>query len=136
ALYNALGDIRARVAALSDATTQATPVAAWDLVSATGSTVRVAGWGLDLGSTQPLQVQVQIGSTTHTTTASVPRPDLASGYPTEGPNHGFDLSVVLADGRYPVCVTVLNTGAGVDRFLGCAHVTVRNDPPKGAVDAL
>ena len=134
ALYNALGLIRQRVGALANQATDATPVGTTELISRSGIGVRVKGWALDLGTTQALQIRVTAGGTVHSVTASLPRPDVAAKHPAEGANHGFDTTIALPNGRHAVCLTAMNTGAGVDRHLGCARVTVDNTAPRGAVD--
>jgi hypothetical protein len=86
-----------------------------------GSTnLAVKGWTLDPDTTAALSVKVSLdGAAYGTVTANVPRPDLATSYPSFGLNHGIASVVTADDGEHTVCLTALNFGGGTNRSLGC-----------------
>lgn len=134
-LYDRLGDIRNRVAALANAEVAASPVSGLETFTATGAGVHVAGWTYDPGSDASLQVAVSVDGAVTRVTADRPRPDVAVAHGV-GPNHGFSAVVPAGNGRHLVCVSAINVGAGHDVVLGCKWLTVRNAAPIGALDAI
>lgn len=95
--------------------------------------ITVTGWGADQDTpNQAVSINVLLGSrfdwqafNAVPLRASQPRPDLTSGYPALGPNHGFSLTVATRPGSYPVCAWAFDTYLnGGSTLLGCTTVTV------------
>jgi uncharacterized membrane protein len=116
----------------------ATPVGFLDRVTATPSSVRVAGWALDADAgTGPVDVHVYVdGRHLSTARADASRPDIGRAYPAAGAAHGFDLELPVAAGAHRVCVYVINTPTGYNPSLGCRDVTVVNAAPVGFLDQV
>lgn len=96
----------------------------------------VSGWAVDPDSPAAVAVHVYVdGVGAATTTASLPRSDVAAAHPAAGPDRGFALTVpVTAPGAHTVCAYAVNIGAGSgNTTLGCTTVTVGMDP-SGALD--
>jgi hypothetical protein len=134
-LYDRLGDIRNRVAALANATVSASPVTGLETFAATGAGIQVAGWTYDPDSDASLQVAVSVDGAVTRVPANRSRPDVGAAHGV-GPNHGFSAVVPAGNGRHLVCVSSVNVGAGHDVVLGCKWLTVRNATPIGALDAI
>ena len=134
-LYDRLGDIRNRVAALANATVAASPVTGLETFAATSSGIQVAGWTYDPGSTASLQVAVSVDGAVTRLAADKSRPDVGAAHGV-GANHGFSGTVPAGNGRHLVCVSSINVGAGHDVVLGCKWLTVRNADPIGAIDGV
>ena len=95
----------------------------WPRVTATSSTIQVAGWALDADVAGPVQVHVYAGPTfIGALTADRDRPDIAAGFPQAGGAHGFTGEIPVAAGRHRVCVYAINVPAGVNPSVGCRDV--------------
>ncbi|MCM0640317.1 N-acetylmuramoyl-L-alanine amidase [Cellulomonas wangsupingiae] len=117
--------------------TNTAPVGFLDRVTATRSTIQVAGWALDADVAGPVQVHVYAGPTfIGALTADRDRPDIAAAFPQAGGAHGFTGEIPVAAGRHRVCVYAINAPAGVNPSLGCAQVDVVNATPVGFLDAV
>ncbi|SDD82402.1 N-acetylmuramoyl-L-alanine amidase [Sanguibacter gelidistatuariae] len=128
-LYAALGDIRNRVAALSNQTVSESPRGSWDSVQGGGNSLRVTGWALDPDAGSPVQVQVIVdGSVATTTTANHTRSDVGA--------RGYDATVPASVGPHTVCLRLLNQGGGSDVHLGCRSATSTASSPTGVIDAV
>lgn len=99
--------------------------------------LRVAGWAFDGNSTDPIHVQVTVGTVGHEVAADLSRPDVAAAYPGSGTNHGFDTEVnVATTGVQQVCVHAINVGGGSDVLLGCRSMSLMGGSPIGEYDPL
>jgi hypothetical protein len=106
-------------------TTQlALPMANWELLSVSGSTVRVKGWAIDPDdrtAAVPVHVYIDGGGTPLVADGS--RPDVGSAFPGSGDDHGFDWSVSLAPGQHTVCVYAIDREIPSRNVpLGCRSV--------------
>jgi hypothetical protein len=107
-----------------------------DVVDTVPGAIHVKGWTIDSDNpTQALTTTVTIDGTAHTLLANLNRPDIVAKHPLAGPDHGFEATYQVSQGKHTVCVTVTNIGFGSDNSLGCATVTL-NDSPIGAVTKL
>lgn len=129
-LYALFGDIRNRVAQLSNGVVAESPDGAWDLLAASGSGFRIAGWARDPSDTgRTVQVRVLVDGVLSTTIpAAQNRSDVGA--------HGFDTTIPAAVGTRRVCLRMVNIGGGSDVLMGCRTVTVRAANPVGALDAV
>ena len=109
------------------------PIGHLDAVRSVGNShIEVRGWALDpdtssTASTIGIYVGGQPGHAfvAYPARADQPRPDVASAFPGVGPLHGFDVTVAVRPGTYPVCVYANdNYIYGAPRSLGCLMVTV------------
>ncbi|PZU46379.1 MAG: hypothetical protein DI566_07765 [Microbacterium sp.] len=87
------------------------------------------GWALDPDyPTTSAQLRIEVGGTVTYWTASSYYPQVESGFPGAGPNHGFGGTVPAPPGTTQnICVTVVNQGGGVDTSLGCRAIDL---PPR------
>ncbi|PFG32529.1 N-acetylmuramoyl-L-alanine amidase [Sanguibacter antarcticus] len=126
-LYALLGDIRNRVAQLSNAVVAESPQGAWDLAQGGGSSVRVAGWATDPSTSGAVLVQVLIdGTLTRSFAADKVRSDVGA--------HSYDTSVTMSAGSHTVCVRYINQGGGSDVHMGCRTITALPSNPVGVID--
>ncbi|MDH3705311.1 MAG: hypothetical protein OES57_04555 [Acidimicrobiia bacterium] len=88
----------------------------------------VTGWALDLGTADPVRVDVYVdGRRRRRVLADRPRQDVAAVYGL-GAAHGFRAGFGLDDGEHQVCVlTTAADGRGM-QSLGCRILSVRHDP--------
>ena len=101
------------------------PFGRFESVTATA----VRGWAADADTTSPINVKVTVdGAVVKTAAAALPRPELATAYPTVGTAHGYDIPVRIPAGTHRVCVVGVNLGAGSDTSTGCASITVTASP--------
>lgn len=113
------------------------PSGFYDAISATKSTITVAGWAYDQDRSDPVQVQVRIGAQLITTgTANQSRPDVGAAVPGAGDQRGFVIEFPVAAGSHQVCLTAVNLPAGAGTSLGCRTVNVVNALPVGFVDQV
>ncbi|MBI9114779.1 peptidoglycan recognition protein family protein [Sanguibacter suaedae] len=128
-LYNRLGDIRNRVAALSNQVVRESPIGSWDVVRGGNSSVRVAGWARDPDTTGAIQVEVLVdGRKAATFSADQQRADVG--------RHGYDAQVPAAAGKRVVCVRYLNQGGGSNVHVGCREAMVLASNPVGVIDTV
>ncbi len=106
-----------------------------DGIGADGQAVRLRGWAYD--PDQPdAEVQVAVyrdGAGIAWYPTGVPRSDVNAVFGVTG-NHGFDITVPTAPGRYTFTVYAINVGPGSNPALGSAAVTVVEYPPIGNLD--
>jgi hypothetical protein len=104
----------------------ALPLANWEVLSAAGSTVSVAGWALDPDQpTNPVQVHVYVDGGGTAVQADRSRPDLSVVFPGAGAAHGFSYSVALAQGVHTVCVYAIDPDVPTrNTALGCRSISV------------
>jgi len=115
---------------------RAAPVGAVDTVSATNTTITVAGWTFDPDTPGPTQAHVYLdGVGLVALTADGARPDVAAAYGRDG-RTGYRHTAPARPGRHEVCVFGINTGQGDNTLLGCRTVVVPDVAPVGVVDAV
>jgi hypothetical protein len=110
-------------------TVQNNPIGALESAVQVPGGIVVSGYALDFNSTASIGVHLYADNTfVGGTWASIPRPDLASRYPTAGPNHGFRLTLPIRSGSHLLCAYALNVGPGVNTLLRCVRITLQNNP--------
>ena len=131
----------------SGAATNRAPIGHLDSVVMHGATVTLTGWAGDL-DTPHNSIDVRAVFTpdpgtpgspaTTTRIAHDPRPDVATVYPTLGPNHGFSFSVDSYQAiKTTVCLYGLDLHGGPDGKLGCQTLTFSTDHPAiGHLDSV
>lgn len=135
-LYDALPSIRARVAAISDASVAQSPRGKVDSYAAAPGGVRITGWAFDRDvPTQSIMVQASVDGVVQNVPADLSRPDIAQAFGV-GDRHGFSAVVPAGNGSHVVCVTALNLAGGGSTVLGCRWVTVSDPPPIGWLDSV
>ncbi|MEP7019882.1 MAG: fibronectin type III domain-containing protein [Pseudonocardiales bacterium] len=98
--------------------------------------VAISGWTFDPNSiTTAVTVYLWIDGKLSGIRADRYRPDVAATFPGVGPNHGFATTRLLPEGSHRICVVAGNIGAGANKTLACATLTVA-DTPRGRVDSL
>ena len=108
-----------------------------DALTTSPGKVSAAGWAIDPDTSAAIIVQMYIdGRANALTWANLSRPDVGAAYPWDGPNHGYNLTMVTTPGPHTVCLYGINTGPGASTQLGCRAVTVPNSNPFGMIDAL
>lgn len=113
----------------ADALTTHNPIGSAEQIAVGNGKVWAAGWAWDQDSTSAVRIWIVIdGALTYTVLAQNPRPDVARAYPAAGPNRGFVVGFNVQNGTHRVCVLAANIGAGANQYLGCASVTVNNNP--------
>lgn len=98
----------------------------------------VRGWTIDLDTPSPASVTAYVdGTAVVTAPASVYRSDVASSYPEWGGEHGFFLTLPVADGEHELCLTARNVSGtpGAHTSLGCRTVSAQHSPV-GALDSV
>jgi hypothetical protein len=135
-LYDQLGAIRARVAALADAAVASTPFGGWDATSTTAGSITVSGWFIDPDLSAPITARLSVDGVETLAVADRDRPDVGRLFPAYGSRHGYSVTAPAGAGTHVVCVRAVNVGEGSDRILGCRYVTITNTPPIGQVDSV
>jgi hypothetical protein len=93
-------------------------------------TVTVQGWAIDPMSPNPVAIRVDVnGVTLTTTTADLPRPDIAEVYPDAGANRGFATTLTLTSPVNQVCLVA--TSSQSSAALGCRAVNLPTGNPVG-----
>jgi hypothetical protein len=107
------------------------PLGNWEVLSASGSTVSVAGWALDPDApTAPVPVHVYIDGGDAAVSANAGRPDVGAAFPGAGNTHGFSHSRTVSPGVHTVCVYAIDVDNGARNTpLGCRSVAVRATLP-------
>ncbi|MCV2395809.1 hypothetical protein OEB99_15955 [Actinotalea sp. M2MS4P-6] len=118
------------------ATRTGPPIGNVDKVVAVDGGVRVEGWAWDPDTTDPVTVELHVGSQTVVKTATAYRPDVARVFPEAGSNRGFATTVPTRGGEITICVVAQNVGPGSDRSFPCRTVNVVNDDPVGSLDVV
>ena len=89
-----------------------------DSVTATAGAITVTGWAVDMRTTDPVYVWINVNGSGGPAIADQPL-NWIDGYLGKGPNHGFSTTIAKPPGTYQVCAY------GVDSVaLGCKSVTV------------
>src|SRR5688572_16596571 len=85
------------------------PKANWEVLSASGSTVRVSGWAMDPDApTAPVSVHVYVDGRGAAVTANASRPDVGAAFPGAGNGHGWSWSTSVRSGVHTVCVYAID----------------------------
>jgi hypothetical protein len=107
-------------------------------VSTASNSLVAKGWTLDPNGPDPINVALYVdGKLASTTSAALPRPDIAAAFPAYGPDHGFSVSASVAAGSHQVCAYGINTGAGTSNtLLGCSTVQVPSGNPVGSLEKV
>lgn len=119
-------------------TTQlALPVANWEVLSASGSTVTVAGWTFDADSpASAVPVHVYVDGQGTAISANGSRPDVGA-YFGVGASHGFIWSGTVAPGRHTVCVYAIDADLPWrNAALGCRAIDTQVTPPRANWEVL
>jgi len=101
------------------------PFGSLDNVRTSPGQVRVTGWVIDRDTALPGTVHVYVDGIPTAVTAAGSRPDIGSGFPLYGAEHGYDASITTSPGAHRVCAYGINThGPGSNTTLGCRNVVV------------
>ncbi|CAB4636714.1 MAG: hypothetical protein F2607_05445 [Actinobacteria bacterium] len=112
------------------------PVGSFDGVWQSGpGQIRVAGWALDLDTTNPIDVHIYAGTLGAAIEANLARPDIGAIYAGSGNSHGFDAVVPSPIGVQQVCAYGVNVAGGSNALLGCRTVNVTG-VPIGSIDGF
>ena len=120
------------------ATVRHTPFSGFDALTQTPDGLVARGWAIEPDATAPATVTATLdGRALASFTAALPRADLARAYPIYGADHGYATTfpTPTTAGSHTLCVTPVNTGAGVVPAPTCRTVLVRHNPV-GNVDAV
>ncbi|TFV87801.1 hypothetical protein [Blastococcus sp. CT_GayMR16] len=120
-------------------TTQlALPVANWEVLSASGSTVTVAGWAFDTDSPSgAVPVHVYVDGQGTAISANGSRPDVGEFFPGVGNSRGFTWSGAVAPGRHTVCVYAVDADLPWrNSALGCRTIDTQVTPPRANWEVL
>ena len=103
-------------------------------LSVGAGSIETIGWAYDPDApTSPVTVTVDVdGSPATSAQAQLARPDVPQLGATEGPDHGFDLTLPVTVGSHSVCVSAAKVAAGAGdpvTQLGCQTVSVAASAP-------
>jgi SpoIID/LytB domain protein len=105
-----------------------------ELLTGNAGGIHAAGWAIAPdGSTAQVAIVSDTGSSI-TIDADRYRADVGAAYPSDGPMHGFDVTVPAPPGAPRVCVYAIASGSRA--LLGCAGVEVPAGGPFGHVDSV
>ncbi|MFD2090322.1 reprolysin-like metallopeptidase [Blastococcus deserti] len=107
-------------------TTQlALPVGSWESLTASGSTISLAGWTFDTDDhARAVPLHVYVDGRLTIITADRTRTDVGAAFPTAGNDHGFAWSGSVTPGEHRVCVYAIDTDPiGGYTALGCRAIT-------------
>ncbi|MGI8668144.1 MAG: DUF3152 domain-containing protein [Jatrophihabitans sp.] len=108
-------------------TVTGSPTGHLDSVAVQGHHVIGTGWVIDPDTMAPGRAALYVDGGQVSMTASLPRPDVAAGYPHFGAGHGFQIDVATSPGQHRACAYGINVaGSGGITNLGCVSVTVPN----------
>ena len=128
-LYNIFGDIRNRVAGLSNPVVAESPFGAVDVVRSGYGSVRVAGWAKDPSTAGSITLQVLVDGVAVTQiAANQSRADVGA--------YAYDSSIAVSGGTHTLCLRMLNVGGGSNVHLGCFLVTPPSGAPIGVIDTV
>jgi hypothetical protein len=113
------------------------PSGNFESVSSSPGKVRLRGWAIDRDTRLSSYLSVTVAGRGQLARATAGRPDIASFFPEQGVNHGFDVTFDAPAGAVTVCVTVVNTGPGTNTSLGCRSTTVpAGGSPVGVLESV
>ena len=114
---------------------EAPPVGVVDTVSATNTTITVAGWAFDPNYSGPTDVHLYIDGVGRALRADGARPDVARAFGRDGAV-GFAVTVPASPGSHQVCGYAIDRGPSAPVLMGCYAVVVPDSPPFGVVDLV
>ncbi|MGY1807090.1 LGFP repeat-containing protein [Blastococcus sp. SYSU D00669] len=116
----------------------AVPVANWEVLSASGATITVAGWAFDPDdTTASVPVHVYVDGAGAALRADATRPDVGAAFGGIGDAHGFSYSAQLAPGAHTVCVYAIDVhDPSRNTALGCRTIAVRATLPRASLDVV
>lgn len=119
-----VGDGTVPVAPPSQTLGQSLPRGNWESLSASGSTISVAGWAVDLDQASTSStVHVYVDGGGRAITADGSRPDVGAVFPGAGAAHGFSASLQVGPGVHTVCVYAIdNDFTSRNTPFGCRTV--------------
>jgi hypothetical protein len=101
------------------------PLANFESLTVSGSTVTLAGWALDLDTPGPVDVHYYVnGAWGGSVTTDVLRTDVARWYLGTGMRQGFSRSFSAGPGTHQVCAYAIDTTTKANSTMGCRTVTV------------
>jgi len=111
------------------------PMASLDALTATSSSITVAGWALDPDTTASINIHVYVdGTFVDAPLADGSRPDVGRAFG-DGDAHGFYKTYPVAAGSHQVCLYAMDSsGRGPNPQFACRTITVVNQAPFGSVD--
>ncbi|MDT4912541.1 MAG: hypothetical protein QOC66_1669 [Pseudonocardiales bacterium] len=112
------------------------PLGTTEHIRAQSGHVVISGWTFDADQpTAPVTVSIVVDQTITRVVASAPRPDIATTYPSAGPNHGYAKTLALSQGKHTICVRGTSIGFGADNTFRCITFTL-NDSPKLGINVI
>jgi len=112
------------------------PVGVVEASRAAPGGIEVSGWAFDWHTTASIPVHVYVDGIGRAVTADRPRADVGRAYPSQGPGHGFSVTIPATAGQHQVCVYAINVGPGDNRLMECRTVQALGSAPVGAVDVV
>jgi hypothetical protein len=102
------------------------PTGNWESVTASGSTLSVAGWAMDPDvPTTASQVHLYVDGGGTALVADGARPDVGAAFPGAGDRHGFSWSARVSAGVHTVCAYAIDVQASWrNTAFGCRTVRV------------
>ncbi len=111
-----------------------TPIGSFETLTSDGGRVTAKGWAIDPDTASPVKVHLYYGGVGREYTANKTRTDVGAANPGYGNAHGFEETFAVSGAKAEVCAYALNTGPGVNAFLGCKTVdVVETIPEQGRV---
>ena len=113
------------------------PIASLDVFTAVPGGIRLAGWALDLDTSNSIQVHIYVNGVGTAIVASNTREDVGAVWPSVGSAHGFDAVVPVAgEGAQQVCVYGINIGPGANVQFACRTLPGMTGSPSGVLDSV
>jgi hypothetical protein len=117
------------------------PAGNFESLTAAPGSLSVTGWAVDPDTAAPIYVWAGVSGPTGSVyngpvRAAATRTDVGRAYPGAGDAHGVAWTLPVDAGRYTVCLTAVNVGAGADRDLGCRAVVVPGGSPVGNLESV
>jgi hypothetical protein len=114
------------------------PVASWDVLQASGTTISGSGWAFDPNlPTWAMQVHVYVDGIGTGVLTGGRRDDVAAVYPGAGTGTGWEFAVQAGTGVHRVCVYAIDLDDTSRNLpLGCRDVRVLMTSPTGHWDEL
>ncbi|GEA89977.1 fibronectin type III domain-containing protein [Cellulomonas cellasea] len=102
------------------------PLANFEALTASGSTVTLTGWALDPDHVGAIDVHFYVNGGWGGSVSTIGiRSDVARAYPGTGDQHGFTRSFTAGPGTHQICTYAIDTTTRANTPMGCRTVTVR-----------